>query len=881
MIKLYPLCRRSAAVVAVAAMAAASLSAENADFTQFIKNNSFESNFNFWTQSEMKVQNNSTFPLKDGNNYVEKWVPAENGADKCSVSQTLTGLIPGKYTLTAAAQNHREGNGENQTGVWIFAGEAQTAVGAINDYSVSFEVGADGNITIGYKAEGATGNYLAVDNFRLVLNEYNAAQLTAYVDNVCTRANELSKQKMTASIAAELTAGAANVRTVSAGGDPAAIAAAVLALNEVSTRAEASILTYEKFNEAIASLEAAYETIKARPDAVDTKALIDSARSLYNEATATDEEVRAEIAELNKAEAAAKDIVKAFEELATAITKVEAEYETIKDKPNTDSVKATIDEARTMHSEGKATAAEAREMVDRLGCVVLLYNISQSSAPAPTVVTGSYVARGANFALGRSTVTLPTGAKKLEYGFCWSTEPNPTIADKRSTKVHKNNGDIYHMEGLKPSTVYYVRAYAITKDYGIGYGDVVKIITIPMGTMTWSYNANGGDEETNNRIKSATENAVNIWNTCMNTNGFHATVNYSPGTPTADCSYGGWIRMGASASYQRTGTVMHEMNHGVGVGQLNQWFGEGDNNPYRDNSPWGFWKGKHATDVVSFFENNPTARVKGDKMHMWPYGINGAHEDNGTEILYLANGLITGALGEDGLPPVAGQFLNPCYYFPSEEGVKYYLKVEDTANKTYSNFIVENDANAVEWTAMTTAEAKTNDHAAWYIDFNPVSCYYTFRNAATNNKLILDLKAVAKVKTTDNPTEDHITDFQLNGSIEPVGLYNKKVYTYWISAAYKSSTPRVLGLSTTTGKAIYTNFKTTSTSNSQRWHIFTEAEMEDFDNAAGVYGVNCPTEETPGDIFDLSGRLVRSNASDMEGLTPGFYIVNNRKVFVK
>ena len=42
--------------------------------------------------------------------------------------------------------------------------------------------------------------------------------------------------------------------------------------------------------------------------------------------------------------------------------------------------------------------------------------------------------------------------------------------------------------------------------------------------------------------------------------------------------------------------------------------------------------------------------MTGDNTHMWPYGINGAHEDTGSEVLYIGNGLITQALGEDGLP---------------------------------------------------------------------------------------------------------------------------------------------------------------------------------------------------------------------------------------
>ena len=38
---------------------------------------------------------------------------------------------------------------------------------------------------------------------------------------------------------------------------------------------------------------------------------------------------------------------------------------------------------------------------------------------------------------------------------------------------------------------------------------------------------------------------------------------------------------------------------------------------------------------------------------------------------------------------------------------------------------------------------------------------------------------------------------------------------------------------------------------------------------------------TSGNIYDLNGRLVRQNATTLEGLRPGIYIVDGRKVLVK
>ena len=118
----------------------------------------------------------------------------------------------------------------------------------------------------------------------------------------------------------------------------------------------------------------------------------------------------------------------------------------------------------------------------------------------------------------------------LEHGFCWSTHPNPTIFDNRSNEYISHNGYIYVMRPLTPSTVYYVRAYAMTKGHAVGYGDVIKIITIPKGTVSYTYNSNGADEGANARINYGAQKALAYWNNLTSIRGLHVTINYSPGT---------------------------------------------------------------------------------------------------------------------------------------------------------------------------------------------------------------------------------------------------------------------------------------------------------------------------------------------------------------
>ena len=121
----------------------------------------------------------------------------------------------------------------------------------------------------------------------------------------------------------------------------------------------------------------------------------------------------------------------------------------------------------------------------------------------------------------------------------------------------------------------------------------------------------------------------------------HVTVNYSPGTPTADANFAGWINMGAVESYQRTGTALHEMAHTVGIGQ--HWRFD---DLFTDNR----YNGERANEIVQLMSGNDEEYIRKSGVHFWPYGINGAHEDTGEEDLYITHCLILQGMKTDGLP---------------------------------------------------------------------------------------------------------------------------------------------------------------------------------------------------------------------------------------
>ena len=256
---------------------------------------------------------------------------------------------------------------------------------------------------------------------------------------------------------------------------------------------------------------------------------------------------------------------------------------------------ACINDAKALIESG--TDENIDSLAKQLSDLTLNYRILNATGTAPAITTNKFVAAGATILLGRMAISNTSGI--LEKGFCWSESPEPTIFDNRSTRYFSNNGDIYRMEKLKPGTMYYVRPYVITKNYKLAYGDIIKVPTLPKGTVTADYD-NGGSTEENYRIASAVEEIKWLYNNISSVRGINLSVHYSAGTPTADCSYGGWMRVGANASYQQTGTVLHETNHGVGVGTSDVWW---DGN-YRADGNRGKWLGPRATQMIQFLNKD-------------------------------------------------------------------------------------------------------------------------------------------------------------------------------------------------------------------------------------------------------------------------------------
>ena len=481
-------------------------------------------------------------------------------------------------------------------------------------------------------------------------------------------------------------------------------------------------------------------------------------------------------------------------------------------------LQTAIDNAKTLLTNEGDYEAAAKALVR----ATLEYRISNATGTTPKVTTGTFIPTGVTIALGRMTVS---GTAK-ERGFCWSTEPNPTVLDNRSTRYFTNNGNIYCMEHLKPATVYYVRAYAMTSGFQVGYGDVVKIATLPESNMTVVYD-NAGDEQTNFRIASAVNEVYWLYHHLTNVRGFNLNVHYVPGAGagggTADCSYGGWMRVSQNTPYQQTGTILHETNHGVGVGTTAEWY---NNSNLRAETSRGLWLGPRANQMVQFLDNSKSATLTGDNTHMWPYGINGAQEDTynpESTILYYANSMTTHALHQDGLICSSSVgFATPAYVFQQDDDTKYFIKGE-SADKT--NFLSVTNTGAL---SMKPYDADNADDFAWHITYDPKTSYYIFQHVGTGKYLTAttaNYTTTIKTATKTSPTTTE--KFHLLPARAEISIGGFTGTGYWIT--YNRG-EYVLQEGATNTSTTTLNFANSATN--QRWLFLSQDQMQAYSEAA-------------------------------------------------
>ena len=96
--------------------------------------------------------------------------------------------------------------------------------------------------------------------------------------------------------------------------------------------------------------------------------------------------------------------------------------------------------------------------------------ITLQNVTLPTVTTAAITNITQTTATSGGNVSFDGGASVMARGVCWSTSPNPTIANNYTTDGSGLGSFISYLTGLSPNTLYYVCAYA-TNSVGTAYGN--------------------------------------------------------------------------------------------------------------------------------------------------------------------------------------------------------------------------------------------------------------------------------------------------------------------------------------------------------------------------------------------------------------------------
>ena len=147
---------------------------KGSDLTGLIVNPNFDNNtLTGWDNNGFKTSTGNADITNAGfanTPLVEQWV-WNAGLSDISLSQELTGLGKGVYTLTAHVMATRQDHTDwDIEGVTLFANDQEVAVSAADYYSVEFELPYTQNsVTIGVKTNGTNANWVVVDEFSLKL----------------------------------------------------------------------------------------------------------------------------------------------------------------------------------------------------------------------------------------------------------------------------------------------------------------------------------------------------------------------------------------------------------------------------------------------------------------------------------------------------------------------------------------------------------------------------------------------------------------------------------------------------------------------------------------------------------------------------------------
>lgn len=276
------------------------------DMTDAIINPNFDGNINGWidtyTTGNHGFQSNNSYANGTAtiNQFMECWITSSSSLADGKLSQVISGLPEGEYTMSAAIISCRQNQPSlTLTGVYIFAqsdalfkSEA-CATGDGKPETVSFDFKMKGeSLELGLMTDGTNCNWVAFDNVKLTYNgplkgniyqdQLNEA-LKNYSDRSAEHANGDVKSAYAAAYSAAVTAGETN------GESDAYYQDVLSALETADAAMTASVDAY-------ASLKAAFTPYVSNTAAAT---LVAEAQGIYEAAAMTPDEVNAYVSQFS------------------------------------------------------------------------------------------------------------------------------------------------------------------------------------------------------------------------------------------------------------------------------------------------------------------------------------------------------------------------------------------------------------------------------------------------------------------------------------------------------------------------------------------------------------------------------------------------------
>jgi hypothetical protein len=130
----------------------------------------------------------------------------------------------------------------------------------------------------------------------------------------------------------------------------------------------------------------------------------------------------------------------------------------------------------------------------------IFFTTNSENPGFPEVITANVSSVTTNSASCGGNVANDGGSNVSQKGVCWSTNPNPTISNYKTTDGSGLGVYTSTLTSMVPGTLYYVRAYA-TNNSGTSYGYeysfttdpvVPSIITVPITSITLTTASSGG-----------------------------------------------------------------------------------------------------------------------------------------------------------------------------------------------------------------------------------------------------------------------------------------------------------------------------------------------------------------------------------------------------